>query len=359
MKRAPKKTNHKVPDTPVKSAEDQFLYPPRWDWSRVERILLIRLRSIGDAVLTTPSALALRRFLPGAQIDILLEDWVAPVLDGFAPVDNVISFTPGKVIERVRLSKSLRKNKYDVVYNMHGGSTSAFFTAATGAKERVGFGHYRYKKTYNHLAIPALEFWGRADLHSAEQQLAQLGWTGVPVGTGQKTSLAVTGEADEKIAGKLKRAGITGKDRFALFHPAAAFSSKQWAAEKFAGTAGYLSGKGIRTVAVAARTEEAVLLKLRKASSVPIVTFSDLSLPEITALSARSKLFVGNDSGIAHIAAAVGKPCVVIFGPSNMDHWRPYTDAPNEAVSAGGGIEKISVKTVVEAVEKVLKIKRD
>jgi ADP-heptose:LPS heptosyltransferase len=58
----------------------------------------------------------------------------------------------------------------------------------------------------------------------------------------------------------------------------------------------------------------------------------DLSLPEVTALAARSQLFVGNDSGIAHIAAAVGTPAVVIFGSSNIAHWRPWNSAPAEVV---------------------------
>ena len=71
---------------------------------------------------------------------------------------------------------------------------------------------------------------------------------------------------------------------------------------------------------------------LKRASAVPVTTFDDLSLPEITALASRAKLFVGNDSGMAHIAAAVNTPSVVIFGSSNRDHWRPWTDAPNEIV---------------------------
>src|SRR5712691_11482418 len=71
--------------------EPQPLGPARWDWSTVQRVLVIRLRSIGDTVLTTPSLFSLRRFLPGAQIDILLEDWVAPVLDGSGLVDRVIT----------------------------------------------------------------------------------------------------------------------------------------------------------------------------------------------------------------------------------------------------------------------------
>src|SRR5918997_4791138 len=72
-------------------SEPQALAPARWDWARVRRVLVVRLRSIGDTVLATPSLQALRRFLPHAQIDILLESWVAPVLEGFDAVDNVIT----------------------------------------------------------------------------------------------------------------------------------------------------------------------------------------------------------------------------------------------------------------------------
>src|ERR1044071_6591765 len=67
------------------------LAPARWDWGEVERVLVVRLRSIGDTVLATPSLHALRRFLPHARIDVLLENWVAPVLDGFQEIDNIIT----------------------------------------------------------------------------------------------------------------------------------------------------------------------------------------------------------------------------------------------------------------------------
>ena len=68
------------------------------DWQRIKRVLVVKLRSIGDTVLSTPSLIALRRFAPNAQIDILLEDWVAPLLDGFDAVDNVISVGPSTAV---------------------------------------------------------------------------------------------------------------------------------------------------------------------------------------------------------------------------------------------------------------------
>lgn len=333
---------------------DGPIYKPDWDWHDIERVLIIRLRSIGDAVLTTPSITALRRHRPDARIDILLEDWVAPVLEGHAELNNVISFRNGRIFERMRLSRTLSKTKYDLVYNMHGGSTSAFFTAATRAKYRIGFGHYRYSKTYTHLCIPSEEFWGRRDLQSAEQHLTMLGWTGVPVHDRPRTSLAVTAEAETAINEKLASAGIAKDAPIALLHPTAAFESKQWPAEKFAQTADHLHSLGFNVIAVAAKNETSVLDTLRENASAKVVTFADLTLPQITALASRAGVFLGNDSGIAHIAAAVQTPCVVIFGSSTIEHWRPYTDAPNEVVSSADGINGVSVKTVTAAIGKVL-----
>jgi heptosyltransferase III len=88
---------------------------------------------------------------------------------------------------------------------------------------------------------------------------------------------------------------------------------------------------GFAPVAVAAPHEREVLENLLAESSVHLVTL-DLSLPEVTALAAKSQLFVGNDSGIAHIAASVGTRCVVVFGSSNIAHWRPWNSAPAEVV---------------------------
>jgi len=68
----------------------QPLAPPRWDWQDVRKILLVRLRSIGDTVLSTPSIFALKRFLPDVEVDILVEDWVAPVLANHPHVNKVV-----------------------------------------------------------------------------------------------------------------------------------------------------------------------------------------------------------------------------------------------------------------------------
>ena len=361
------------------------------DWQNVQKVLVVRLRSIGDTVLATPSLIALRRFLPNVQIDILLEDWVAPVLEGFEAVDNVLTVSRKSKKSRFEMARQIRRNRYDVAFNLHGGTTATFFVRVSGASHRVGSSHYRYKFLYNQLLSSSTDFWQKEILHSAEQQLALLGFVGVPVEEKPKSRLTVTESARNSLEEKFNAKTQRRKDaknflsenvfdnraipnlqsQIALIHPVAAFDTKQWATENFARVAEFLSEKGLPTVAVATKKERGVLDELKKLSSVPIMTFDDLTLPEITALASRAALFVGNDSGIAHIAAAVNTPSVVIFGSSNINHWRPWTDAPNEIVyeklpcqpcagyfckefDAPKCILSVKTESVWQAIEKVL-----
>jgi heptosyltransferase-2/heptosyltransferase-3 len=136
----------------------------------------------------------------------------------------------------------------------------------------------------------------------------------------------------KQVARRLRLASLAADEPLALIHPAAAFDSKQWATENFARAAEHLHARGFRVVAVAARGEEAVIEILRRESRAPVTAFSDLSLPEVVALAARAQVFLGNDSGIAHIAAAVATPSVVVFGSSHLGRWRPWTRAAYETV---------------------------
>jgi lipopolysaccharide heptosyltransferase III len=308
----------------------QPLAPARWDWSQVRKVLFVRLRSIGDTVLATSAVNALRRFLPDAQIDILVEDWVAPMLAEHPSLSRVISLERNSLAARARIAREIRASGYDVVYNLHGGTTSTFLTRASGARHRVGYESYQYAKLHNHQAPSASFLWGQEKTHSVEQQLALLGWTGVPVTDRPATQLAILQTAAFVIEERLRDSKLEGK-RLALIHPAAAFATKQWAAENFARVVEYLARAGFPSVAIVGPGQDKVLDELQRNCSAPITTFN-LSLPEVSALASRAELFVGNDSGIAHMAAAVGTPSVVIFGSSNIAHWRPWSRAESEVV---------------------------
>ena len=310
----------------------QPLGPARWDWQKVRKVLFVRLRSIGDTVLATPSLYALKRFLPQAQVDILLEDWVAPLLAGSSVVDNIITIDRGSVASRAHAARELRRRRYDVVYNLHGGTTATFLTRASGAEHRVGYATYQYARLHNHLAPSPLMLWGRAKTHSVEQQLALPGWTGVPVSDRPPSQLGLTPDASSTVSRRLAKAGLGEGQSFALLHPAASFATKQWATSNFASVVKHLRDLNIPVVAIVAPHEAEIAKTLARMCDENIVTFDDLSLPEVAALASRARLFVGNDSGIAHIAAAVGVPSVVIFGSSNRIHWQPWSQAPTEVV---------------------------
>ena len=314
------------------SPEAQPLAPARWDWSAVRKVLVIRLRSIGDTVLTTPSLFALRRFLPNVKIHILLEDWVAPLLEGSPLIDRVIPIPRHGNSARARVARELHRADYDVVYNLHGGTTATFLTRASGASNRVGYAHYQYARLHNHLAPAPQQIWSRPTLHSAEQQLALIGWTGVPVTDRPSTQLAVAETAARSISAKLAAKEVQDEAPFAVIHPAAAFETKRWPAENFACIAGDVAARGLLPVVIVSPKEKQVLEALVVHSTTRVIAFDNLSLPEVAALSARARLFIGNDSGIAHIAAAVDTPCVVIFGSSNVAHWRPWTTNQSEVV---------------------------
>jgi len=304
------------------------------DWSRVQRVLVVRLRSIGDTVLSTPSLIALKRFLPSAQIDILLEDWVAPLLDGFAHADNIIAIDAGTT-SRFTAARQIRNRRYDVVFNLHGGTTATFLTFASGARHRVGYRHYQYSFLHTHLLPSAEAFWRRDNIHSAEQQLALLGFKGIPVNDRPRSELAIGESAIRTLNAKFVSAGLDPPDDLgpiALLHPTAAFKTKEWGLDKFARTAEFLRTRGFATIAVGSANQRDVLAGLQSAAKVPIHILSDLTIPELVALASKARLFVGNDSGVAHIAAAVGTPSVIVFGSSNRDHWGPWTDAPSEMV---------------------------
>jgi heptosyltransferase-3 len=350
--------------------EPRPLAPARWDWSDVRRVLVVRLRSVGDTVLATPSLVALRRFLPHAQIDLLLESWVAPLVAGLDEVNRVVTVERGSKLSRLSVARELRAARYDVAYNLHGGSTAALLTRATGARHRVGYADYRYGWLHNHQAPPSSELWRCEKTHSAEQQLALLGWTGVPVSDRPRARLVVNAEAAARVAEKLRAAGLDDAQPFALFHPAAAFDSKTWDAANFARVAEHLAARGMSSVAVVGKHETRIARAFKDQARARVAAFADLTLPEVTALAARASLFVGNDSGVAHMAAAVSCPSVVVFGSSNVAHWRPWTDAPSEVVreempcapcpgytcaefGEAQCIRRVTVERVVGAVERV------
>ena len=169
-----------------------------------------------------------------------MEDWVAPLLNNHPHIDNVIELERGGMMARARVARELRSANYDVVYNLHGGTTATFLTRATGAPHRVGFKTYQYAQLHTHQAPSPLLLWGQQKTHSVEQQLALLGWTGVPVTDRPPTSLGVDPEAAEAINQRLAAAGLDDR-KIALDSSCGGICNQTMGGGKFRARGGVLS----------------------------------------------------------------------------------------------------------------------
>jgi lipopolysaccharide heptosyltransferase II len=329
------------PDTPVAS----FVGDPP-DLDRVRKVLLVRLRSIGDTVLMTPCITALKRWRPDVEVDVLLEPFCAPVLEAHPEVARVVEV--GRTFrERARAGAALRRRGYDMAVNLNGGSTAAMLAVASGAPSRVGFAGYRQPWLANCRVTSSHDVWRRTDVHTVEHQLALVAGVGVPVDAAGPTSLATTEAARAEVARRLAAAGLA-EGAYAVFHPEASLETKRWPADRFARLAATVSGElGLRAVVVGREASTVVA-----AAGEAGVAMADLSLAETMALVEGSALFVGNDSGPAHVAAAFARPVVVVFGASNAELWRPWSAAPWR-VAKGETAADVAFDEVLAAVREV------
>jgi ADP-heptose:LPS heptosyltransferase len=350
------------------------------DWKRAERILLIRLRSIGDTVLMTPCLSAIKSWRPDLKITVVSEPLASSLLKEHRLIDRLLISGEG-LGARGRLISELRRASYDVAFNLHGGTTATLICALAGARSTVGYKGYRYSALLNLQAPPPDKLLGREVLHSVEQQLALLCWAGVPWPDEVKLSLPVSPAALTSIRARLKLAGIySGSPAargYAVLSPSASDRSKMWPRESFAHAAKYLVERyQLRSVVIAGSREESIASDVARLSGNCAVDITGLSLEELVALIADSTVFIGNDSGPMHIAAALGRPLVAIFGGSNPAVWSPWTTAPKRVLIAPGSeldhkstsggsqsssgpnvsrsIERISVDEVTAAVDEVL-----
>jgi ADP-heptose:LPS heptosyltransferase len=296
-------------------------------------VLVVRLRSIGDVVLTLPALQALYDWRPDLRIHMLVEPYSAPLLEGHPAIKEVIVLR--KFWETVRL---LRRRKFSIAFNMHGGPTSAFLTRLSGAPVRVCWAHRQFSSFYNvHVPIH-FPVAGRIEMHTTEHRLQQLLYVGLPETPLPAAKVYVNTDAAERVRRKLAEKGIGANQPYAVMRPGASQANKRWPTERFAAIAQWLrETHGIATVVNLGPGDEQIAAEVRQrfapgvnaressaANSAGGMIMDSLDLRELVALLAGSCLFVGNDTGPTHIAAALGKKSVVIFGASDAKVWSPW-----------------------------------
>ena len=333
-----------------------------------KRIVFIRLRSLGDTLLMTP---ALEAASTGGanQVAAVVEAPFDQVLRGNPAVDRII--VPGRrgdFWSRIKCVSEIRSFSPDLVFDLHGGTTSSIMALLSGAQSRVGFAASRNSGKYNVKVPDSRSLWQKEKIHTVEHQLSPLLHMGFSINEIPSLRISVDESLRDKMRSRLARLGINND--FVLIHPAAAFATKQWSVEGFASVAAELGKSGIACAATAGPGQEKLLEDLASAAGEGLAVFPPGNLAEFTALASLCSLYLGNDTGPTHIAAALKKKIVVIFGSSNHEVWYPWgTDyrllrSELECVPCPGYkclhypepacIQSISVSQVMDAVQEML-----
>jgi heptosyltransferase-1 len=314
------------------------------------RILLIRLRLIGDVVFTTPALGALRRRFPDAHITYLVEGPAEPVVRHHPALDDVVVLERPRGLARIgydlALARRLRRERFDLVIDFHGGPRSGFLTWATGAPQRIGYDLPGRRWSYT-TRVP----WTRSLVpprHSVLNQsdlLAPLGISSVDR-TADPVSMPIDADAATRVAARLAEAGVSETAPLIVLHVSAGNPFRRWPAESFAAAAAALASadRARRIIITSGPSEaaaaEAVANDARHRAGVAaagIIRTAEFDLSELRALVERASLYIGGDSGPLHIAGTTRTPIVALFGPTLPERSMPWRDAAIGAIAVDAG----------------------
>lgn len=287
---------------------------------RGAEILIIRLRSLGDVVMLTPALAALNAWRPDLRLCVLIEPPYAAVLEGNPAVAEILLHR-----RFLATARELRRRRFPVTFNQHGGPTSAFLTVAAGSPSRICWSHCRFGFFYN-LRVPdvgAMD--ARRHFHTVEHRLSQFYWAGLPPGSIPPAQVFPQPDALASVAHRLASSGVGADQSLAVLHPGAAYFTKRWSLENFASAARWLHERhGLVPVVVLGPGDRALVPAVLHLFGPPAVVFDSLTLRELIALISLARFVLANDSGPAHLATAAARPVVVIFGSSDSVTWRPW-----------------------------------
>jgi ADP-heptose:LPS heptosyltransferase len=317
------------------------------------KILLIRLRLIGDVVFTTPIARAVKRAFPGAHVAYLVERSAAAVVAGNPNIDELIVVErrrgPARLADDLRLAARLRRGRYDVVVDLHGGPRSSWLALATGAPQRIGYEvagrSWMYTRTVGRSRVLRAR-------HSVLNQWDLLeaidGWPGgAPDPVRDAVEMAPDAAVDARVAARLEAAGVGTGDEIVVVHVSAGNPFRRWPEESFTTlVTGIASASERRRVILSSGPSDrdaAARIGARARAALGgaagrVVDFGEFDIAELRALVARSRLFVGGDTGPLHVAATTAAPVVGLYGPTLAERSAPWRDPrlPTESLHVAG-----------------------
>lgn len=302
------------------------------------RILLLRPRLIGDVVFTTPIVRALRRRFPCAHLAYLVEPAAAPILEGNPHLNRLIVVPSATGVTRLRLDAvtglQLRRERYDIAIDLHGGPRSAWLTWMSGAPTRIGYTIRGRSWMYTHaVARPADD----APRHSVVNQWDLLTPLDIAAPDPARDAVEMPADAavEARVRARLEQAGVTRNHALVVLHVSASNPFRRWPEAAFSRLIDLLARRdparrfvltaGPSDVAAAGRVAAGARDLLGPLAG-GVVDIGDFDLGELRALAALAAVYIGGDSGPAHVAATTPTPIVQLLGPTLPERSHPWRD---------------------------------
>ncbi len=290
-----------------------------------KKILLTRMKYIGDVVLTTPVIKTLREAFPDSYIAYLGDSNAVSLLEHNPNLDEIIPFDFSKdsVLYQMNMYAGLFSRHFDLSIDLFSNPRSALLTYATRAKVRIGGDSKTRGKLYTVRIRDDGKPKSAIDYHYQSLK---------PVGVQPKhftTEIFLTEQEKTEARNILSANGINVDRKIVALHPGGTWPAKLWQKEKFAELARALSQKDISVILSGGSNDNEVTGYVRTHSNA--VTLGNVPLRTVAAVYSQCNALVSNDCGVMHISVAVGTPTVGIFGPGQEQIWFPYSP-PHKAL---------------------------
>ena len=291
------------------------------------RILIRGTNWIGDAVMSEPALSAIRQTFPKADITLLVKPAVAELFQQHPAIDRLLVYEHrgrhARLSGRWRLACELRRGRFDLAILLQNAFEAALLTFLAGIPRRYGYG----TDGRGFLLSDSITVLERSSLeHQSRYYMDLLHPLGVTT-SATVPQLFVSESEEQRMSQRLAEAGIQAADRLIGVNPGSTYgSAKRWLPERFAQVADRMAAQfGARVVIVGAMGEEALGQAIAdKMHSKPVVLSGRTSVRELMAVIKCCRLFVTNDTGPMHIAAAFGVPIVAVFGPTDFKTTLPF-----------------------------------
>ncbi|MBU0988307.1 MAG: lipopolysaccharide heptosyltransferase II [Proteobacteria bacterium] len=296
----------------------------------IKRLLIRSTNWIGDAVMTTPAVRSVRHNFPCAHISILVKPWVRPVFENSAHVDSVLTYDGAGEHKgfggKFRLAKALRKYRFDAVILLQNAFEAALITFLAGIPVRIGYNTDGRRLLLTHPIRCRPEF---KNAHQTGYYLNIIKGAGLE--RGEPELYLVTSSQQRARARELLFAhGVTEESRLVGINPSATYGpAKQWPLARYAGLADKIQKYAGCRILVFGGPEDRELGRRmsRMMQRPPVDLAGKTELGEAMALIEQCSLFVTNDSGLMHVAAALNVPVVAVFGSTNAKTTGPFGSA--------------------------------